>query len=29
MNTLKTAFLLTGLTLLLVLAGDYFGDQMG
>ena len=29
MNTLKTAFLLTGLTLLLVLAGDYFGGQNG
>src|SRR5277367_5607691 len=29
MNTLKTAFLLTGLTLLLVLAGDYFGGQKG
>ncbi|MBV8116285.1 MAG: zinc metalloprotease HtpX [Silvibacterium sp.] len=29
MNTLKTAFLLTGLTLLLVLAGDYFGGRNG
>src|SRR5271169_4761683 len=29
MNTLKTAFLLTGLTLLRVLAGDYFGGQNG
>jgi heat shock protein HtpX len=29
MNTLKTAFLLTALTLLLVLAGDYFGGQNG
>ena len=29
MNTLKTAFLLTGLTLLLVLAGEYFGGRSG
>jgi heat shock protein HtpX len=29
MNTLKTAFLLTGLTLLLVLAGGYFGGRNG
>jgi heat shock protein HtpX len=29
MNTLKTAFLLTALTLLLVLAGEYFGGQNG
>jgi heat shock protein HtpX len=29
MNTLKTAFLLTGLTLLLVLAGEYFGGRDG
>jgi heat shock protein HtpX len=29
MNTLKTAFLLTALTLLLVLAGDHFGGQNG
>jgi len=29
MNTLKTAFLLTGLTLLLVLAGNYFGGRNG
>ena len=29
MNTLKTALLLTGLTLLLVLAGDYFGGRNG
>ena len=29
MNTLKTAFLLTGLTLLLMLAGDYFGGRNG
>ena len=29
MNTLKTAFLLTGLTLLLVFAGDYFGGRNG
>jgi heat shock protein HtpX len=29
MNTIKTAFLLTGLTLLLVLAGDYFGGRNG
>jgi heat shock protein HtpX len=29
MNTLKTAFLLTGLTLLLVLAGEYFGGRNG
>ena len=29
MNTLKTAFLLTTLTLLLVLAGEYFGGQNG
>jgi heat shock protein HtpX len=29
MNALKTAFLLTGLTLLLMLAGDYFGGQNG
>ena len=29
MNTLKTAFLLTALTLLLVLAGDYFGGRNG
>ena len=29
MNTLKTTFLLTGLTLLLVLAGDYFGGRNG
>jgi len=29
MNTLKTTFLLTALTLLLVLAGDYFGGQNG
>src|SRR5215469_5505958 len=29
MNTLKTAFLLTGMTLLLVLAGDYFGGRNG
>jgi heat shock protein HtpX len=29
MNTLKTAFLLTGLTLLLILAGEYFGGRNG
>jgi heat shock protein HtpX len=29
MNTFKTALLLTGLTLLLVLAGGYFGGQQG
>src|SRR6201987_3098787 len=29
MNTLKTAFLLTALTLLLILAGEYFGGQNG
>jgi len=29
MNTLKTVFLLTGLTLLLVLAGGYFGGRNG
>lgn len=29
MNILKTAFLLTGLTLLLVLAGEYFGGRDG
>ncbi|HEX5234422.1 MAG TPA: zinc metalloprotease HtpX [Silvibacterium sp.] len=29
MNTLKTTFLLTGLTLLLVLAGEYFGGRNG
>jgi heat shock protein HtpX len=29
MNTFKTALLLTGLTLLLVLAGDYFGGRNG
>lgn len=29
MNTLKTAFLLTALTLLLVLAGEYFGGRNG
>ncbi|MGC2161435.1 MAG: zinc metalloprotease HtpX [Silvibacterium sp.] len=29
MNTLKTTFLLTGLTLLLVLAGEYFGGRGG
>ena len=29
MNTFKTAFLLTGLTLLLVLAGEYFGGRSG
>ena len=29
MNTIKTAFLLTVLTLLLVLAGDYFGGRNG
>jgi heat shock protein HtpX len=29
MNTLKTAFLLTALTLFLVLIGDYFGGQNG
>jgi heat shock protein HtpX len=29
MNTFKTAFLLTGLTLLLVLAGEYFGGSNG
>jgi heat shock protein HtpX len=29
MNTLKTAFLLTGLTLLLMLAGSYFGGRNG
>jgi heat shock protein HtpX len=29
MNTLKTTFLLTALTLLLVLAGEYFGGQNG
>jgi len=29
MNTFKTAFLLTTLTLLLVLAGEYFGGQNG
>ncbi len=29
MNTLKTAFLLTALTLLLVLLGEYFGGQNG
>jgi len=28
-NTLKTTFLLTALTLLLVLAGGYFGGQNG
>lgn len=29
MNTLKTAVLLTSLTLLLVVAGDYFGGRNG
>ena len=29
MNTFKTALLLTGLTLLLVFAGDYFGGRNG
>src|ERR1035437_294444 len=29
MNTLKTTFLLTGLTLILVLAGEYFGGSNG
>ncbi len=29
MNGLKTTFLLTGLTLLLILAGDFFGGQSG
>ena len=29
MNTLKTAFLLTALTLILVLAGEYFGGRNG
>jgi heat shock protein HtpX len=29
MNTLKTTFLLTGLTLILILAGDYFGGENG
>ena len=29
MNTFKTAFLLTGLTLILVLAGEYFGGSNG
>ena len=29
MNTLKTTFLLTALTLLLVLAGEYFGGTNG
>ena len=29
MNTLKTTFLLTALTLILVLAGEYFGGSNG
>ncbi len=29
MNMLKTTFLLTGLTLILIFAGEYFGGEQG